>query len=43
MLSEQSVPVVRATLPAVGAAIGDIAALFYRKLFDAHPELLRDL
>ncbi|GAA2585446.1 MULTISPECIES: globin domain-containing protein [Streptomyces] len=43
MLSEQSVPVVRATLPAVGAAIGDIADLFYRKLFEAHPELLRDL
>jgi nitric oxide dioxygenase len=43
VLSEQSVPVVRATLPAVGAAIGDITTLFYRKLFDAHPELLRDL
>ncbi|MFF8780196.1 globin domain-containing protein [Streptomyces sp. NPDC015140] len=43
MLSEQSVPVVRATLPAVRAAIGDITELFYRKLFDAHPELLRDL
>ncbi|MFH8974840.1 globin domain-containing protein [Streptomyces sp. NPDC017890] len=43
MLSEQSVPVVRATLPAVGAAIGDITTLFYQKLFDAHPELLRDL
>ncbi|MEU1053237.1 globin domain-containing protein [Streptomyces sp. NPDC005876] len=43
MLSEQSVPVVRATLPAVGAAIDDITRLFYRKLFDAHPELLRDL
>jgi nitric oxide dioxygenase len=43
VLSEQSVPVVRATLPAVGAAIGDIADVFYRKLFDAHPELLRDL
>ncbi|MET8568835.1 globin domain-containing protein [Streptomyces sp. NPDC004783] len=43
MLSEQSVPVVRATLPAVGAAIGDITELFYRKLFEAHPELLRDL
>ncbi|MGK9463314.1 globin domain-containing protein [Streptomyces sp. G6] len=43
MLSEQSVPVVRASLPAVGAAIGDITTLFYRKLFDAHPELLRDL
>ncbi|MBQ0827036.1 globin domain-containing protein [Streptomyces tagetis] len=43
MLSEQSVPVVRATLPAVGAAIGDITELFYRKMFAAHPELLRDL
>ncbi|WP_309140430.1 globin domain-containing protein [Streptomyces sp. PKU-EA00015] len=43
MLSEQSAPVVRATLPAVGAAIGNITELFYRKLFDAHPELLRDV
>ncbi|MFI8002387.1 globin domain-containing protein [Streptomyces sp. NPDC086010] len=43
MLSETSTATVRATLPAVGAAIGDIADLFYRKLFDAHPELLRDL
>ncbi|MDQ1042544.1 globin domain-containing protein [Streptomyces sp. V4I2] len=43
MLSEQSVPVVRATLPAVGAAIGNITELFYRKLFEAQPELLRDL
>ncbi|MGW7364372.1 globin domain-containing protein [Streptomyces sp. NPDC054841] len=43
MLSEESAPVIRATLPAVGAAIGDITELFYRKLFDAHPELLRDL
>ncbi|MCX5416548.1 globin domain-containing protein [Streptomyces sp. NBC_00059] len=43
MLSETSTVTVRATLPAVGAAIGDIADLFYRKLFEAHPELLRDL
>ncbi|MER6998148.1 globin domain-containing protein [Streptomyces sp. NPDC000410] len=43
MLSEQSTPVVRATLPAVGAAIGEITPLFYRKLFGAHPELRRDL
>ncbi|GAA3008614.1 FAD-binding oxidoreductase [Streptomyces drozdowiczii] len=43
MLSESSTATVRATLPAVGAAIGDIADLFYRKLFEAHPELLRDL
>ncbi len=43
MLSEQAVPVVRATLPVVGAAIGNITELFYRKLFEAHPELLRDV
>ncbi|MGW2564559.1 globin domain-containing protein [Streptomyces sp. NPDC001514] len=43
MLSEQSVPVVRATLPAVGGAIGEITDRFYRNLFAAHPELLRDL
>lgn len=43
MLSETSTATVRATLPAVGAGIGDIADLFYRKLFDARPELLRDL
>ncbi|MFZ3472804.1 globin domain-containing protein [Streptomyces sp. 4.24] len=43
MLSEKSAATVRATLPAVGAAIGDITELFYRKLFAAHPELIRDL
>ncbi|QCQ90010.1 globin domain-containing protein [Rhodococcus sp. SGAir0479] len=43
MLSEASKETVRATLPAVGAAIGDITKLFYRKMFDAHPELERDL
>ncbi len=43
MLSEKSAETVRATLPAVGAAIGDITELFYAKLFAAHPELLRDL
>ncbi|MFF2193133.1 globin domain-containing protein [Streptomyces sp. NPDC058157] len=43
MLSEKSAATVRATLPAVGAAIGDIAELFYEKLFAAHPALLRDL
>ncbi|WP_254811695.1 globin domain-containing protein [Streptomyces cavourensis] len=43
MLSDRSTATVRATLPAVGAAIGDIADLFYKKLFTAHPELLRDL
>ncbi|MFG3055291.1 globin domain-containing protein [Kitasatospora sp. NPDC048239] len=43
MLSAKSAEVVEATLPAVGAAIGDITPLFYDKLFAAHPELLRDL
>ena len=43
MLSEKSVPVVRATLPAVGGAIGDITPLFYKKMFAARPDLLRDL
>lgn len=43
MLSEQSVATIRAGLPAVGAAIDEITQLFYRKLFAAHPELLRDL
>lgn len=43
MLSEQSAATVRATLPAVGGAIGEITERFYARLFDAHPELLRDL
>ncbi|MFF9121866.1 globin domain-containing protein [Streptomyces sp. NPDC014889] len=43
MLSEQSAATVRATLPAVGATIGRITERFYARLFDAHPELLRDL
>lgn len=43
MLSEQSAATVRATLPAVGAAIGEITERFYDGLFVAHPELLRDL
>ncbi|GAA1265008.1 FAD-binding oxidoreductase [Kitasatospora nipponensis] len=43
MLSEQAVRTVRATLPAVGGAIGEITPIFYRRLFAAHPDLLRDL
>ncbi|MFF7729475.1 globin domain-containing protein [Streptomyces sp. NPDC008001] len=43
MLSPESTEIVRATLPAVGGAIGEITPLFYDKLFAAHPELLRDL
>ncbi|MEU2896491.1 MULTISPECIES: globin domain-containing protein [unclassified Streptomyces] len=43
MLSPQSVPVVRATLPAVGANLSSITELFYRRMFEERPELLRDL
>lgn len=43
MLSESAIPVLRQSLPAVGAAIEQITALFYGKLFEAHPELRRDL
>ncbi|MFI1443135.1 globin domain-containing protein [Streptomyces fructofermentans] len=43
MLSEQSAATVRATLPAVGGALGEISERFYEGLFAAHPELLRDL
>ncbi|MFJ9843184.1 globin domain-containing protein [Kitasatospora sp. NPDC101155] len=43
MLSPKSAEVVEATLPVVGAAIGDITPRFYDRLFAAHPELLRDL
>lgn len=43
MLSEQSAATVRATLPAVGGAIGEISERFYAGLFEARPELLRDL
>ena len=40
MLSDKSRPVIQATLPVVGAHIGEIAQCFYRRLFAAHPELL---
>ncbi|WP_171168627.1 globin domain-containing protein [Streptomyces sp. I05A-00742] len=43
MLSPKSTETVRATLPAVGGAIGEITPLFYDKLFADRPELLRDL
>jgi nitric oxide dioxygenase len=33
---------VRATLPLVGEHIEEIAPVFYRRMFTAHPELLRD-
>ena len=40
MLSDASRPVVEATLPAVGANIGEITKRFYPHMFAAHPELL---
>ncbi len=43
MLSTKSVQIVKATLPVIGAAIGDITPVFYRRMFAAHPELERDL
>ncbi|WP_416962308.1 globin domain-containing protein [Streptomyces sp. Agncl-13] len=43
MLTDQSAVVVRATLPAVGAAIEEISGRFYDRIFAAHPGLLRDL
>ncbi|MES4909104.1 MULTISPECIES: globin domain-containing protein [unclassified Streptomyces] len=43
MLSAQSVPVVRATLPTVGASLNTITELFYRRMFEERPELLRHL
>ncbi|MFC7876479.1 globin domain-containing protein [Isoptericola sp. NPDC057391] len=43
MLTPESAAVVRATLPVIGGAIGDITPIFYRRMFAAHPELERDL
>ncbi|GAB2810312.1 FAD-binding oxidoreductase [Actinocorallia aurea] len=43
LLSETAAPVVRATLPVVGAHLGQITERFYARLFEARPELLRDL
>ncbi|MCA0158531.1 hemin transporter [Tsukamurella sp. M9C] len=43
MLTEAQIAVVRDSLPAVGAAIDEITPIFYRRLFEAHPDLERDL
>ncbi|AXG77866.1 globin domain-containing protein [Streptomyces paludis] len=43
MLTDTSTTVVRATLPAVGAALPRISERFYARMFADHPELLRDL
>ncbi|TYL52733.1 globin domain-containing protein [Agromyces mariniharenae] len=40
MLSDTARPVIEATLPIVGARIGEITPIFYQKMFAAHPELL---
>ncbi|OKK05044.1 globin domain-containing protein [Streptomyces sp. CB02400] len=43
MLSTQSAQIVRSTLPVVATSLGDITELFYRRMFEERPELLRDL
>lgn len=43
MPSVRSAEILRASLPAVREAIGEITTVFYDRLFAAHPELLRDL
>ncbi|HIW64020.1 MAG TPA: hypothetical protein H9881_16315 [Candidatus Stackebrandtia excrementipullorum] len=43
MLSQRSLPVIRATLPVVAESINDITRVFYTEMFAEHPELLRDL
>lgn len=40
MLSASARPVIEATLPVVGANIGEIADRFYKHMFENHPELL---
>ncbi|SLM96183.1 Flavohemoprotein (Hemoglobin-like protein) (Flavohemoglobin) (Nitric oxide dioxygenase) [Brachybacterium faecium] len=41
-LAPEHEQIVRDTLPLVGAHIEQIAPVFYRRMFTAHPELLRD-
>ncbi len=43
MLTPSSTEVIKATLPVVGAAIGEITPIFYRTMFTAHPDLERNL
>ena len=42
-LEQGHAEIISATLPLVGAHIDEIAGDFYRRLFEAHPELLRNL
>ncbi|RDI49591.1 globin domain-containing protein [Nocardia mexicana] len=41
-LEPEHADVIRATLPLIATRIDEITPLFYRKMFAAHPELLRD-
>jgi nitric oxide dioxygenase len=43
MLSDTSLPVIKATLPVVGEHIEEIAKRFYKDMFDARPDLLDGL
>jgi nitric oxide dioxygenase len=43
VISQSALSTVRETLPVVGAAIGDITPIFYKRMFTARPDLLRDL
>jgi nitric oxide dioxygenase len=43
MLSDTSLPVIKATLPVVGEHIEEIAKRFYKHMFEAQPELLDGL
>lgn len=43
MISQPALSVIRETLPVVGASIGEITPIFYRRMFDARPDLERDL
>lgn len=42
-LAPEHAEIIRATLPTVGGNIEDIARVFYRRMFTARPDLLRDL
>ncbi len=41
-LSAAHTQTIKATLPLVGSKIDEITPIFYQRMFDAHPELLRD-
>src|SRR5699024_5888348 len=43
VISQSALSTVRETLPVVGSAIGDITPIFYKRMFTARPDLLRDL